>query len=306
MPKFQVEIEEILQRVEDVEAESLEEALDIVEEKYDNQDIVLNYEDFKEYEIREYSSTVKIDQIKKDTIIPINFGQAIILEGNKDLALLKQIGKDIEPYIIVTNLQPHKKYGTYFEWDSGSHFDLISEASKEYEKRANLYNNYYSNDFNFSKLGKKTLENNLISKFEDVDEIFEFLVDQETNKEELVGMLSGEMKDEIISRYMDSVRKEGNEYFYATDMWCIEEEIHEKLIEIEKVLEKLNLEEISPFDVIELLEQKDVSNIEKELADSILKSIKESGFEKSIEEFIAFINEEIEKEDTEEIEENEM
>lgn len=138
MPNFQIEIEEVLQKVEEVEAENLEEAIDIVEEKYDNQEVILNSEDFKGHEIREYSSTIKLEQIKKDAIIDINYGQAIILEGNKDLALIKQTGKDIEPYVIVRNLKPHEKYGTYFEWDSGSHFNSIFEASQEYEKRAKL------------------------------------------------------------------------------------------------------------------------------------------------------------------------
>ena len=53
MPKFQIEIEEILQRVEGIEAQTLEEAIDIVDEKYDNQEIVLDSEDFKGHEIRE-------------------------------------------------------------------------------------------------------------------------------------------------------------------------------------------------------------------------------------------------------------
>ena len=48
---FQVEITEISQRVEEVEAESEEEAIDIVDELFRNGEIVLEYNDYKGYEI---------------------------------------------------------------------------------------------------------------------------------------------------------------------------------------------------------------------------------------------------------------
>lgn len=48
---YQVEITETSQRVEEVEAESEEEAIDIVEEQYRNGEIVIEYNDYKGYEI---------------------------------------------------------------------------------------------------------------------------------------------------------------------------------------------------------------------------------------------------------------
>lgn len=300
MPKFQIEIEEILQRVEEVKAETLEEALDIVDEKYDNQEIILDSEDFKGHEIREYSSVVKIEQIKKDAIIDINYGQAIILEGNKDLALIKQIGKEIEPYIIVTNLQPHRKYGTYFEWNNGSYFNSIAEASKEYEKRANINKHY--NDIDFSKLGKKTLENSNISKFKGIDNIFRFLVDDEMNKEEIISWLSDEMKEELILNYCDSTRKEKDEYFYGEDMFCFEEEISEKLLKINNILQELKLDKVNSYDVLELLEQKNCDYeviIDKKLEENIFSEIEKAGYNKSIDDFINYINQELENEEEE-------
>lgn len=295
MPKFQIEIEEILQRVEGIEAQTLEEAIDIVDEKYDNQEIVLDSEDFKGHEIREYSSTVKIEQIKKDAIIDINYGQAIILEGNKDLALIKHIGKEFEPYIIVTNIKPHQKYGTYFQWDNGSYFNSITEASKEYEKRANI--NKHFNDIDFSKIGEKTLENNFISKFNSTDKIFNFLMDDEINKEDLVNMLSDEMKEELILDHVDTVRKEGEEFFFGQDMWIFEEEINDKLLKIDSILQELKLDKVNPYEVIELLEQSENQEINPDLESKLLKEIviATPDYNSSIENFIECVQERLEE-----------
>lgn len=305
MPKFQIEIEEILQRVEDVEAQTLEEAIDIVDGKYDNQEIVLDSEDFKGHEIREYSSTVKIEQIKKDAIININYGQAILLEGNKDLALIKHIGKEFEPYVIVTNIKPHQKYGTYFEWDNGSYFNSIAEASKEYEKRFNI--NKHFNDIDFSKVGEKTLENNLISKFNSTDKMFNFLMDDEINKEDLVNMLSDEMKEELILSYADTVRKEGREFFFGQDMCFFEEEMNEKLLKIDSILQELKMTNVNPYEVIEILEQSETEEIDLKLENKILNDIRLSfpNYNLTIENFIENIQEKL-VEVQEEEEENQV
>lgn len=305
MPKFKVEIEEISQRVEEIEANNLEEALDKAEERYSTGEIVLDYEDFKEHEIREYRNQVREEDLVKDNIIPLNYGQAILLEGDKNLALLKQIGKELEPYIIVTHLHPHRKYGTYFEWDNGSRFNSIAEASKEYEKRANI--NKHSNDIDFSKLGKQTLENSNISKFNGIDNIFRFLIDDEMNKEEIISWLSDEMKEELVLEYNDSTRKEKDEYFYGEDMFCFEEEISEKLLKINNILQELHLNKIDSYNVLELLEQNECeyeNTIDKKLENDISTKIKAAGYDKSINDFIDYINKEIENEEEEE-EENE-
>ena len=46
-PEFQIEIKELLSRVETVRAETLMEAVDIVMNRYYEQEIVLDAEDFK-------------------------------------------------------------------------------------------------------------------------------------------------------------------------------------------------------------------------------------------------------------------
>lgn len=52
MKQFEIEIEEILQRDIKVEADSKEEAIRIVKEKYRNEEIVLDESDFKEVSFR--------------------------------------------------------------------------------------------------------------------------------------------------------------------------------------------------------------------------------------------------------------
>lgn len=51
---FEIEIEEVLQKVVKVKADSLDEAIDKVEEEYRNEEYVLDYNDFKGVEFREF------------------------------------------------------------------------------------------------------------------------------------------------------------------------------------------------------------------------------------------------------------
>ena len=60
---YEIEIEELLQKVVKVEANSLEEAIDIAREKYSNEEYVLDYQDHKDTEFREYKDEV-IEQKK--------------------------------------------------------------------------------------------------------------------------------------------------------------------------------------------------------------------------------------------------
>lgn len=55
MSKFyNIEIEEVLQKVVKVKADSLSEAIEKVEERYRDEEYVLDYNDFKGVEFREY------------------------------------------------------------------------------------------------------------------------------------------------------------------------------------------------------------------------------------------------------------
>lgn len=62
---YQVEIEELLQKVVKVKANSLAEAINKVEEKYRNEEYVLDYNDFKGVEFNEYKDEVIKQKNKK-------------------------------------------------------------------------------------------------------------------------------------------------------------------------------------------------------------------------------------------------
>lgn len=55
---YEIEIEEILQKVVKIEADSLEDAIDIAKERYSNEEYVLDYQDYKDTEFREYKDEV--------------------------------------------------------------------------------------------------------------------------------------------------------------------------------------------------------------------------------------------------------
>ncbi len=59
MPKiYQIEIEETLQKVVEIKANSLEDAIDIAQNRYSNQEYILDYEDYKGVEFKEYKDEV--------------------------------------------------------------------------------------------------------------------------------------------------------------------------------------------------------------------------------------------------------
>lgn len=55
---YRIEIEETLQRVVEIKADSLEDAIDIAQNRYSNQEYVLDYEDYKGVEFSEYKDEV--------------------------------------------------------------------------------------------------------------------------------------------------------------------------------------------------------------------------------------------------------
>lgn len=64
MKTYQIEVEEILQNVYEIEADSLEEAIDKAEEMYKNEEIILDYESLKETNYREYEDIVQKEKPK--------------------------------------------------------------------------------------------------------------------------------------------------------------------------------------------------------------------------------------------------
>ncbi len=55
---YQIEIEETLQKVVDIKADSLDEAISIARERYRNEEYILNEDDFKGAEFSEYKDEV--------------------------------------------------------------------------------------------------------------------------------------------------------------------------------------------------------------------------------------------------------
>lgn len=58
MKKFQIKIEEILQNVFEIEAESLDDAIAIAEDRYNRQEYELTPENLKEINFEEYKDEV--------------------------------------------------------------------------------------------------------------------------------------------------------------------------------------------------------------------------------------------------------
>lgn len=64
--KYQIEIEETLQKVVEIEADSPDEAIIIAKEKYHNEEYVLDENDFKGVEFSEYKDEVLEKKKYKD------------------------------------------------------------------------------------------------------------------------------------------------------------------------------------------------------------------------------------------------
>lgn len=58
MKTYKIEVEEILHDICEINANSLEEAINIAKEKYLNEEIVLDYSNFKETNYREYKENI--------------------------------------------------------------------------------------------------------------------------------------------------------------------------------------------------------------------------------------------------------
>lgn len=242
MAKFQVEVEEILQRVEEVEANDLEEALDIIDEKYYKQEIVLDADDFKGYEVREYRDGVRIQDLEKDSIFDIKYGKAILLEGNKDLALIKIIGVKDYPYLIVTGLKVGGFY-TYFEWENSLEYITLNEAISDYEKIKNENN---LEDFKAQKL---TRSND-----------FEYI---EINIQNQIDKVKDEIKncntkdfDDLIDKYrvFNNIKNTIDEDLIEVEQFQkVLEEDHDILEKIYNKVQSLNLYSLPPtFDEVML------------------------------------------------------
>lgn len=132
--KYQVEIEEILQMVVEEEADSLEEALDIAQEKYDEEEYVLNYENIMSTEVRAFGKSKHLTATK-GYAFDINIGKAVLLEGDESFGIIKRLNEndDYCNYIVVSGLHYNNEKDR-FDWNEGKHCKNILEAIEYYEK----------------------------------------------------------------------------------------------------------------------------------------------------------------------------
>ena len=63
---YEIEIEETLQKIVKINANSLEEAIDIAREKYSNEEFVLDYQNYKNTDFREYRNEVLKEKKEKN------------------------------------------------------------------------------------------------------------------------------------------------------------------------------------------------------------------------------------------------
>lgn len=63
---YKIEIEETLQKVVEIQANSLDEAINIAQERYRNEEYILNEDDFKGAEFSEYKDKVIKQKNKKE------------------------------------------------------------------------------------------------------------------------------------------------------------------------------------------------------------------------------------------------
>ena len=63
---YEIEIEETLRKVVKINANSLEEAIDIAREKYSNEEFVLDYQDYKNTVFREYRNEILKEKKEKN------------------------------------------------------------------------------------------------------------------------------------------------------------------------------------------------------------------------------------------------
>ena len=82
------------------------------------------------------------------------------------------------------------------------------------------------NKFDINKIPKNILDNCNISEFDNPSEAFNFLFDEDFTKEDIISMLSDEMKDELV-RQNDNIRKCNDKYYYCSEIDSLEEDIEE-------------------------------------------------------------------------------
>ena len=125
MKKYDIEIEEILRRViTGVEAKDINEAINIVEERYDNEEIVLDSSDFVENSFNNLYSK----NLDKDIEFSIKY------DSNAGLLAIKSDGYIDGEYVCDSARDIYRCLETYVN-DYVEEYEITTdEANKEYEE----------------------------------------------------------------------------------------------------------------------------------------------------------------------------
>ncbi|MGN1338514.1 MAG: DpnD/PcfM family protein [Candidatus Coprovivens sp.] len=143
MALYSVEVVETLSRVLEQDAPTYEDAESIVEEKYDNQEIVLDSVDYKGVEYRQFPSpkikesfniTIDFDKEEKNAYISTesSSGATYSCETKEDLSVA--LKTYISNYVEVENDNSNEKNLNDYNKAEKAIVDIISEWEKEQRK----------------------------------------------------------------------------------------------------------------------------------------------------------------------------
>lgn len=82
------------------------------------------------------------------------------------------------------------------------------------------------NKFDINKIPKKILDDYNISTFDSIDEVFKFIYDEDFTKEDIIAILTDEMKDELVKQN-ENIRKNNDKYYYCSEMDSLEYDVEE-------------------------------------------------------------------------------
>ncbi len=130
MKQFNIVVEEISRRVVKEKAENLLDAIDAVETKYDEQDIVLDYEDLVNTDIRENG------EFSTENTFYTYYGKSVLIEGDKELALIKTMNKYMKDYdYVVAKGLTYNQESDMFNWKEEKHFTNIINALEYFNEQ---------------------------------------------------------------------------------------------------------------------------------------------------------------------------
>lgn len=131
-----------------------------------------------------------------------------------------------------------KENEVYIAEESSSGASYKFDNVKELAEKIYFYlDNYYKEEIEgakeeieLDKIPLKLLEDYNISKFNNINEIFDFLFDEDFTKEDIIAMLTDKMKEELVL-LNGNVIKNRDTFYYGQDIYSLEEDLKKSAIE---------------------------------------------------------------------------